>query len=87
MVDPHAAVNAWRVSAAFLPGQVKFEPAAPVGTTAPPAAWTEDGKEQSQPLFPHLYGTIDFDAVLMEHAVQRDAQSGRYLQIDGVTSE
>ena len=67
--------------------QVKFEPAAPVGTTAPPADWTQEGKAQPQPLFPHLYGTIDFDAVLQEHAVRRDAESGKYLGIDGVTSQ
>ena len=58
-----------------------------MGTTAPPADWTQEGKAQPQPLFPHLYGTIDFDAVLQEHAVRRDAESGKYLGIDGVTSQ
>ncbi len=65
---------------------MKFEPAAPVGSTAPPASWDKDGAQQpTQPLFPHLYGTIDFPAVLQEHAVLRDAESGRYLKIEGVT--
>ena len=66
---------------------MKFEPAAPVGTTAPPASWGKEGAEHAPPLFPHLYGTIDFDAVLQEHAVDRDPESGRYLRIEGVTMQ
>ena len=64
--------------------QVKYEPAAPVGSTAP----SDDmqGKEKSEPvLFPHLYGTIDFDAVAAEHAVDRDRHSGEFLRIHDIT--
>ncbi len=53
-----------------------FEPAAPVGATPP----EETGAEQP-PLFPHLYGTIDYDSVVKELPVKRDASSGRFLEI------
>lgn len=64
--------------------QVKFEPAAPVGTTPPSDEM--QGKGQEQPvLFPHLYGTIDLEAVTAEHAVDRDGHSGEFLRIHDVT--
>jgi len=62
---------------------VRYEPAAPVGDTAPPEGW-KDGATDA-PVFPHLYGTIDFDAVTAEHPVTRDDQTGRFIAIGGVT--
>ena len=56
--------------------QVVFEPAAPVGARPP----KDTGGEQP-PLFPHLYGTIDYDSVEKELPVKRDASSGRFLEI------
>ena len=74
--------------AAECHAQVKFEPAAPVGSIPPPAVWCKGRAEESppQPLFPHLYGTIDFPAVLQEHAVLRDADSGKFLKVEGVAA-
>ena len=64
--------------------QVKFEPAAPVGSTAPSDKM--QGKDEQEPvLFPHLYGTIDFGAVTAEHAVERDGHTGEFLRIHDVT--
>eukprot|EP00667_Euglena_gracilis_P026242 EG_transcript_31411 len=57
-----------------LKAPVKFEPAAAVGGKE---AHTSDTAQ----LFPHLYGTIDFDAVREELAVQRD-DAGQFLSID-----
>ena len=39
--------------------------------------------EQSEPLFPHLYGTIDFDSVVEELPVQR-SEEGAFLSITGL---
>jgi len=63
-----------------LTSRVVFEPAAPVGTTP---AHKVGAEEAEQPLFPHLYGTIDFDAVVRELEVERDA-SGAFLAIKGL---
>ena len=52
-----------------------FEPAAPVGATPPKSTGTDQA-----PLFPHLYGAIDYCSVLRELPVTRDA-SGRFLEI------
>ena len=76
----------WHASQACWPVllQVKYEPAAPVGSTAP----SDDmqGKGKAEPvMFPHLYGTIDFGAVTSEHAVERDGHSGEFLSIHDVT--
>lgn len=49
---------------------------------AAPAAPAAEAQPQ-EPLFPHLYGTIDFEAVVGELPVERDA-SGRFLSIQGV---
>ena len=64
--------------------QVKYEPAAPVGSTAPSDDMQGRGKAEPV-LFPHLYGTIDFNAVTREHAVERDGHSGEFLSIHDVT--
>ena len=61
--------------------QVKFEPAAAVGNT-PPGNLTK-GKQGEEPLFPHLYGTIDFDAVVEELPVARNAD-GTFVSVEGV---
>lgn len=67
-----------------LKAEVKFEPAAPVGDkqTTNFADKTEGDKTEEQ-LFPHLYGTIDFDAVESELAVHR-ATDGAFLSIEGL---
>ncbi|CAL8463589.1 g3123 [Coccomyxa elongata] len=72
-----------RIDPSRLTSEVRYEPAAPVGNTAPPTGWKEGALEA--PVFPHLYGTIDFDAVTAEHAVRRDSQQGTFLNIEGVT--
>lgn len=64
--------------------QVKYEAAAPVGTTAPSDDMKGKGTEEPV-LFPHLYGTIDFEAVTAEHAVEREVHSGEFLRIHDVT--
>lgn len=56
--------------------QVVFEPAAPVGDT--PAKPSHE-----QQLFPHLYGTIDFPAVVRELAVAR-GEDGSFLSFEGL---
>lgn len=62
---------------AKLTHEVKFEAAAPVGDKG------ADGvPEKEAVLFPHLFGTIDFDAVVAEVPVARD-ESGRFLSIEG----
>jgi uncharacterized protein (DUF952 family) len=59
-----------------LKGEVKYEPAAPVGEKAsyekPPA--------EDEPLFPHLYGPIELVSVTAKLAVARDAD-GKFLSI------
>ncbi|KAK9917554.1 hypothetical protein WJX75_005714 [Coccomyxa subellipsoidea] len=72
-----------RIDPRKLTSEVRYEPAAPVGDTAPPDGW-KDGAAQA-PVFPHLYGTIDFDAVAKEHRVERDAETGSFLSVEGVT--
>ena len=57
--------------------QVKFEAAAPVGSTA--ARPSDDRK------WPHLYGTLDYDAVLRRLPVQRDSK-GSFLGIDKINA-
>ena len=53
--------------------QVKFEAAAPVGSTA--ARPSDDRK------WPHLYGTLDHDAVLQRLPVRRNAE-GTFVSIE-----
>lgn len=69
-----ASEGPWTVlqlSTARLTGEVRFEPAAPVGTT--------EAHEAPQ-LFPHLYSGINRSAVLREHPMTRD-QHGRFLGV------
>eukprot|EP00123_Amoebidium_parasiticum_P008094 comp18570_c0_seq1/m.20069 comp18570_c0_seq1/g.20069 ORF comp18570_c0_seq1/g.20069 comp18570_c0_seq1/m.20069 type:complete len:128 (-) comp18570_c0_seq1:327-710(-) len=63
-----------RLDATKLKAEVKFEPAAPVGDKA---------TSHSGILFPHLYGTINYDAVVDELQVER-ADDGTYLDIKGL---
>jgi uncharacterized protein (DUF952 family) len=67
-----------RCDRAVLQGEVKFEPAAPVGDKAsfdkPPA--------EDEPLVPHLYGPIELGSVTAKLAVVRDA--GKFLSIEGL---
>lgn len=62
------------IESAKLKSEVKFEPAAPVGDKD---TYTKDEVE----LFPHLYGTIDFDSVVQELKVKRDTD-GSFLHIE-----
>ena len=75
--------------------QVKFEPAAPVGNKSSGGLLAGQQQEQEgqpeqqqqpheeEPLFPHLYGSIDFEAVQQELPMQR-AADGRFLGIEGL---
>jgi uncharacterized protein (DUF952 family) len=74
----YALLWAWLLSLRRLVPQVKYEPAAPVGNT--PSAGLMSQEKREEPLFPHLYGTIDFDAVVEELPVQR-SEDGTYLSI------
>ena len=56
---------------AKLAGEVKFEPAAPVGKVG-------TGFKGDEALFPHLYAPINTDACAVELAVTR-AQDGTFL--------
>ena len=69
------------LDAGKLKAEVKMEPAADVGTTKTTAF--EPGAE-TVPLFPHLYGTIDYGAVAQEVEVQRDAATGEFLAFPGL---
>ncbi|KAG2483635.1 hypothetical protein HYH03_017513 [Edaphochlamys debaryana] len=62
---------------ARLTAKVAFEPAAPVGSTSSDGLTAE---KEDAPLFPHLYGTIDYEAVRSELAIERD-DSGAFLAI------
>lgn len=73
-----------RIDPKKLTHEVKYETAAAVGSTAPSDKMQGKG-EQEPVLFPHLYGTIDFDAVTAEHAVERDGHTGEFLRIHDVT--
>lgn len=57
--------------------QVKWEPAAPVGDKS-----SQDLLQQES-LFPHLYGTIDFESVAGELPMQRGGD-GSFLAIPGL---
>lgn len=41
-------------------------------------------KKDDGPLFPHLYGTINFDALVRTWPMQRDASTGEFLKIEGL---
>ncbi|PNH02500.1 Pyruvate, phosphate dikinase, chloroplastic [Tetrabaena socialis] len=63
--------------------KVVFEPAAPVGSKASDGL-LEGG--EAAPLFPHLYGTIDYAAVQSELEIERGAD-GAFLSIPGLPAE
>ena len=80
------------------PPQVKYEPAAPVGDKssggllkkpAPPAEQQQEVQQEGaaggaeEPLFPHLYGTIDLGSVVGELPMQR-GEGGTFLSIQGL---
>lgn len=70
----------WRTFRTGAATQVTFEPAAPVGSTPPPAGYTAS---PDAPLFPHLYGTINYDAVVREARLRTD-RDGRFAGIEGI---
>lgn len=59
-----------------LKGEVKYEPAAPVGDKES----FEKPPGEEEPLFPHLYGPIEVASVTAKLAVARDAD-GKFLSI------
>lgn len=62
-----------------LKAEVKYEAAAPVGDKE--TAKFGDTSEDVE-IFPHLYGTIDHDAVIGELKVERGPE-GEFLAIEG----
>lgn len=69
-----------------LTSKVVFEKAAPVGETAEytgDGGGNDDDDEKQEMLFPHIYGTIDSEAVISMYAMKRDGESGVFLGIDG----
>mmetsp|Transcript_22891 Transcript_22891/g.58383 ORF Transcript_22891/g.58383 Transcript_22891/m.58383 type:complete len:144 (-) Transcript_22891:346-777(-) len=72
--SPHKEWLLLVLDASKLSAKVVYEPAAPVGDI--PAA-------QEPVLFPHLYGTIDYPAVIAEVPVERGAD-GSFLSIPGI---
>ena len=64
-----------------LTSEVKFEPAADVGNK--PSAGLAETEGADAPLFPHLYGTIDYGSVVAELAVARGAD-GKFLSVAGL---
>lgn len=61
---------------------MKFEAAAPVGEKSSAGAdFSKASPEAAAPLFPHLYGTIDYSSVVRELPVLRDAD-GQFLDIN-----
>jgi uncharacterized protein (DUF952 family) len=62
--------------------QVKFEPAAPVGER-PSHGLTSSTTPSDEPLFPHLYGTIDFESVVEELDINR-GDDGTFLSITDI---
>jgi len=67
-----------------LSSEVKFEPAAPVGSRPP--AGLKGSAQADEPLFPHLYGPINFDAVCDKLPVKR-ASDGTFLEIEGLAAK
>jgi uncharacterized protein (DUF952 family) len=62
-----------------LTSEIKYEAPAPVGDKET-AEFGSDGDKVEK--FPHLYGTIDFDAVLRELNVSRCDDMGTFLSIE-----
>jgi uncharacterized protein (DUF952 family) len=59
-----------------LEGEVKYEPAAPVGTTA-------SNDTSGLPKFPHIYGGIPRKAVIRTYKIIRGVD-GEFLSIEGL---
>ncbi|KAL4853321.1 hypothetical protein ACK3TF_005668 [Chlorella vulgaris] len=86
-----SSVGDWIVlvlDASELTAEVKYEPAAPVGNISSTgvlggAERQEATEAPPEPLFPHLYGSIDFAAVRQELPMQR-GPTGSFLSIQGL---
>lgn len=86
-----SSVGDWIVlvlDASELTAEVKYEPAAPVGNISSTgvlggAQRREAAEAPPEPLFPHLYGSIDFAAVRQELPMQR-GPTGSFLSIEGL---
>ena len=80
------------IKPSLLTGQVKMEPAAPVGETEALAVHgekeggKEGGREEEVELFPHVYGGIPIKAVVGVLQVRRGGD-GRFLGIEGMEEE
>ena len=70
-----------QLDASKLTNEVKFEAAAPVGGK-PTTQFGGDDTGQVE-TFPHLYGSIDFEAVDAELSVARSG-TGEFLSIEGI---
>ena len=76
-----------------LKAEVKYEPAAPVGETQPSeelrkkqkggGEGRDEKEEETETLFPHLYGGIPRSAVVKERKVLR-GKDGSFLAIEGM---
>ena len=61
---------------------MKFEAAAPVGEkSSADASFSKGDSEAAAPLFPHLYGTIDYASIMRELPVKR-SPDGKFLSIE-----
>ena len=69
------------LDAGKLKAEVKMEPAADVGTTK---TKTFDPNAKEEALFPHLYGTIDYESVTQEVQIERDVATGEFLSFPGL---
>ncbi|KAL4538353.1 hypothetical protein Ndes2526B_g03338 [Nannochloris sp. 'desiccata'] len=68
------------IDSSKLTSEVKFEPAAPVGER-PSHGLTS--RKTDEPLFPHLYGTIDFESIIEELDIKR-GDDGTFLSINDI---
>eukprot|EP00854_Cymbomonas_tetramitiformis_P012995 gene12995-15357_t len=64
------------IESSKLTSEVKFEPAADVGNKKSEGL----GEDDKPLLFPHLYGTVDFESVAKELPVKRN-EAGKFLSI------
>ncbi|GAX75273.1 hypothetical protein CEUSTIGMA_g2718.t1 [Chlamydomonas eustigma] len=79
--EPAAPVG--NISSAGLP--LVTEETCRNGVHEPPSPAAENTVSEPAVLFPHLYGTIDYEAVKHELTVVRD-EAGSFLRIDGLES-
>ena len=63
-----------QIDSSLLKSRVIYEPAAPVGDKS------SFQKNEDTVLFPHIYGTIQEDAVVEIVPMRRDSSSGTFLQ-------